>query len=371
MYEAGEHVGDYQVVERLGAGGMGAVYKVRNLITDRLEAMKVLLPDLRTAPELAERFNREIKVHASLVHPNIAALHTALRVNNQLLMIMEFVEGESLAKRLERGPVGVQESAHITCQVLSALDYAHQRGVIHRDIKPANIMVTPFGMVKLMDFGIAANTGTLQKRLTAAGMALGSVHYMSPEQVRAGAPDARSDLYSLGVTLYEMITGQHPIKGDSEYEIMAAHLNAVPAWPSQINSAVPPVLSAIILKALEKRPEARFQTAGEFLAVLAPIATGTPYGVTPSAPIPSPAPMQPQPDSATRLAQPGTAPQDLDPATLDTASRELAVYIGPIAKIIVNRAARQAQSRRQLYETLALEIGAPADRAKFLAKLPR
>src|ERR1035441_7462327 len=139
---------------------MGAVYKVRNLITDRLEAMKVLLPDLRQAADLAERFNREIKVQASLVHPNIAALHTALRVENQLLMIMEFVEGFSLAERLRQGPMQVMESMGYTSQVLSALSYAHERGVIHRDIKPANIMVTPSRVVKLMDFGIAASTNS-------------------------------------------------------------------------------------------------------------------------------------------------------------------------------------------------------------------
>src|SRR5580693_4831514 len=126
-YEPGDRIGDYQVVERIGAGGMGAVYKVRNLITDRIEAMKVLLPDLRQAADLAERFNREIKVHASLVHPNIAALHTALRVENQLLMIMEFVEGTSISTRLRQGPMQCQESVAYMCQVLSALSYAHER----------------------------------------------------------------------------------------------------------------------------------------------------------------------------------------------------------------------------------------------------
>ena len=217
-YEAGARIGDYQVVERIGAGGMGAVYKVRNLITDRVEAMKVLLPDLRQATDLAERFSREIKVHASLVHPNIAALHTAMRVEHQLLMLMEFVEGASVAERLRQGSMQVLESVSYICQ--------------------ANIMVTPQRTAKLMDFGIATTTrsGSLQNRLTAAGMALGSVHYMSPEQVKAGAPDARSDLYSLGVTFYEMLTGQCPIRGNSEYEIMAAHLAVAPLSPPSCSS---------------------------------------------------------------------------------------------------------------------------------------
>src|ERR1017187_903812 len=284
-YEAGERIGDYQVVERLGAGGMGAVYKVRNLITDRLEAMKVLLPDLRQAADLAERFNREIKVQASLVHPNIAALHTALRVENQLLMIMEFVEGFSLAERLRQGPMQVMESMGYTSQVLSAVSYAHERGVIHRDIKPANIMLTPSRVVKLMDFGIAAstNSGKLQDRLTAAGMALGSVHYMSPEQVKAGAPDARSDLYSLGVTLYEMVTGQCPMRGNSEYEIMAAHLALTPPPPIDLNPFLPPALSAIILKSIAKRPDDRYQTAADFRAKLESLMSVA----TPSASLPA------------------------------------------------------------------------------------
>jgi eukaryotic-like serine/threonine-protein kinase len=385
LYEPGQFVGDYQVVERLGAGGMGAVYKVRNVITDRLEAMKVLLADLRATPELAERFSREIRVHASLVHPNIAGLHTAIRVDQQLLMIMELVEGESLAERLRRGPVAPAEAAGYACQVLSALGFAHERGVVHRDIKPANIMLTPSGTVKLMDFGIAATKGNLHHRLTAAGMALGSVHYMSPEQVRAGAPDARSDLYSLGVTFYETVTGVCPIRGASEYEIMNAHLTAVPPSPSELNPAVPPVLSAIILMAIEKRPESRFQTAGEFRAALEPLTSAVlphhlplpartafvPQQRTGSAPAltPVPTPSSPLPTPSNSPHPPDPGP--LDPGTLEAASRELAAYIGPIARIIVNRAARQVQTRRQLYESVGQEISNPAERARFLAKYPK
>jgi len=361
FYDPGQTVGDYEIVERLGAGGMGAVYKVRNLITDRVEAMKVLLPDLRAAPDLAERFSREIKVHASLIHPNIAGLHTAVRVEHQLLMIMEFVEGESLAGRLRRGPFTPAESAGYTCQVLSALSYAHQRGVIHRDIKPANVMVTPAGTVKLMDFGIAA-TSAFGQRLTRAGMALGSIHYMSPEQVRAGALDGRSDIYSLGITLYEMTTGKCPVQGGSEYEIMNAHLTVVPPSPSEWNPALPPVFSAIILRAIEKRPENRFQTAAEFLAALEPLAAG---GTASTARL-APAREEP-PVSAGRPAT-TTALSILAPDTVEAAARDLAVYIGPIARIIVTRAAKQAQSRRQLYEAVAQEIPNAGDRAKFLAK---
>src|SRR5205085_7328788 len=153
--QIGSTVGDYQIVDILGAGGMGQVYKVRNVISDRVEAMKVLLPDLANQPDLADRFLREIKVQASLEHPNIAALHTAVRVDNQLLMLMEFVEGTTLEQKLKEGPLPVGEAVDYMRQVLSALEYAHQHGVIHRDLKPANMMLTPSGTVKLMDFGIA------------------------------------------------------------------------------------------------------------------------------------------------------------------------------------------------------------------------
>src|SRR5580700_9686069 len=142
-YTVGQRLGDYEIVGILGAGGMGKVYKVRNVISDRIEAMKVLLPDLANAPDLADRFLREIKVQASLVHPNIASLHTALRLENQLVMLMELVEGVTLEQKLKDGPLPVAQAVDYIMQALSALDYAHAHGVIHRDIKPANMMLTP------------------------------------------------------------------------------------------------------------------------------------------------------------------------------------------------------------------------------------
>src|ERR1043165_1319198 len=154
-YEIGSTVGDYQVVGILGAGGMGKVYKVRNVISDRVEAMKVLLPDLSNEPDLADRFLREIKVQASLKHPNIAALHTAMRVDNRLLMLMEFVDGETLEEKLKSGPLATKPAVEYMTQARSPLEYAHANGVIHRDIKPANMILTESGVIKLMDFGIA------------------------------------------------------------------------------------------------------------------------------------------------------------------------------------------------------------------------
>ena len=234
----GSTVGDYEIMGILGAGGMGAVYKVRNTISDRVEALKVLLPDLASQPELAERFLREIKLHATLDHPNIAALRTALRYENQLLMVMELVEGVTLAERRQQGPVPLPDVLDYIGQVLIALSYAHERGVVHRDIKPANMMLTPGGTIKLMDFGIAK--GAADRKLTMTGATVGSLYYMSPEQIRGTAAiDHRSDLYSLGVCLYELVTNQRPFDGETQFDIMTAHLEKAPVPPISIDPSLP------------------------------------------------------------------------------------------------------------------------------------
>ena len=294
--QVGSTVGDYQVVDVLGAGGMGKVYKVRNAISDRTEALKVLLPDLATEPDLADRFLREIKVQASLVHPNIAALHTALRVDNQLLMLMEFVEGVTLEQKLKDGPLPPGEAVNYVMQVLAALEYAHGHGVIHRDIKPANMMLTPGGVVKLMDFGIA-KAGT-DRKLTMTGTTLGSLYYMSPEQIQGALTlDGRSDLYSVGVSLYELVTGKRPFDGDSQFAIMAAHLEKTPVPPVTVDPRLPQMLNDIILMSVTKDPAARFQTAGAFRNALSNVA---PASVAPATTAPAAVPAaQVEPPPAT------------------------------------------------------------------------
>ena len=281
-YEIGSRVGDYEVLEVLGAGGMGRVYKVRNVISDRVEAMKVLLPDLAGDAELADRFMREIKVQASLDHPNIAALHTALRLDNQLLMLMEYVEGVTIEAVLRSGHLPIDKAIDYTAQVLSALSYAHAHGVVHRDLKPANMIITPSGVVKLMDFGIAKMVA--DRKLTQTGRTVGSLYYMSPEQIKGAADlDPRSDLYSLGISLYEMVTGARPFQGDSEYSIMAAHLETNPPPPIQVDPNLPPALSEIILMSLEKDPAQRFQTADAFRSALLSVRGPVPTAATPAA----------------------------------------------------------------------------------------
>ncbi len=272
--ETNKHIGDYEILNELGSGGMGRVYRVRNVISDRIEAMKILLPDLAGRQELADRFLREIKVLASLNHPNIASLRTALTIDNQLVMIMEYVEGTSLAERVERGPIPVPDALNYIDQVLNALSYAHQHGVIHRDIKPANMMLTPQGVVKLMDFGIA-RTGE-DRGLTMTGTTLGSVNYMSPEQVKGETADARSDLYSVGVSLYEMVAGQRPFQADSDFSIMTAHVKEAPKPPLELQPGIPAALNEIILMAIAKDPARRFQSAEAFRNALSSVRPPSP-----------------------------------------------------------------------------------------------
>jgi serine/threonine-protein kinase len=280
--EIGSTIGDYQVTGVLGAGGMGKVYKVRNVISDRVEAMKVLLPDLVAMPELADRFLREIKVLAILNHPNIAQLHTAVRANNQLLMVMEFVDGETLDHRLRQGPLPLAQALDCIAQALSALDFAHTHGVVHRDIKPANIMLTPSGVVKVMDFGIAK--ATADNKLTMTGTTMGSVYYMSPEQIQGVATlDGRADIYSIGVTLYELVTGKRPFDGESQYSIMAAHLEKSPVPPIALDPRLPRALNDAILMAVAKDPNARFQTAAAFRNALAGVAAAIQAPIAPVA----------------------------------------------------------------------------------------
>ena len=247
--QIGDVLGDYQVTGVLGRGGMGKVFRVRSLVTEREEAMKVVLPDLDDDPGFADRFLREIKVHASLQHPNIASLHTALRIEGRLVMILELVEGVSLEETLRRGSVGIPTAVHYMNQLFSALAFAHERGVVHRDIKPANVLIAAGGIVKLTDFGIArSNEG---KRLTGTGLAVGTPAYMSPEQIRYGQADTRSDIYSLGLMFYEMVTGHHPVTGGTEHSRMEAQLNVVPPDPASVNLLVPAAVSAAIMRACQ------------------------------------------------------------------------------------------------------------------------
>jgi serine/threonine-protein kinase len=284
--------------------------------------MKVLLPDLNSHQSLADRFLREIRLLASLNHPNIAALRTALTYENQLVMIMEFVEGETLANRIARAPISTAEAVNYSQQILSALSYAHKHNIIHRDIKPANMMLTPQGVVKLMDFGIA-RSGT-DGSLTSTGTTLGSLNYMPPEQVRGEAADARSDIYSFGISLYELLTGKLPFQGDSQYSLMTAQLNQQPPSAISLRADLPPALNEIILMAMAKEPAERFQSADAFCNALKSV---------PVSALPSP--------GTTFTSAPRTSPMSPD----DTLMGTLAPGAGAAGRMVSPPATTQAAVR--------------------------
>ena len=298
-FSTGQHIGDYEIISILGAGGMGKVYKVRNVISERVEAMKILLPDLTSNQSLADRFLREIRLLATLHHPNIAALRTALTYENQLVMIIEYVEGETLANRIARAPMSTAEVVNYSDQCLAALSYAHKQSIIHRDIKPANMMLTPDGVVKLMDFGIARSSNK-DGSLTSTGTTLGSLNYMPPEQVRGENADARSDIYSFGASLYEMLTGKLPFDTDSQYALMTAQLNTDPPPPITIRSDLPPALNQIILMCMAKDPEKRFQSADALRAALKTVPVSALAAGTNHRRPASPRPQRPLPAAALR-----------------------------------------------------------------------
>jgi eukaryotic-like serine/threonine-protein kinase len=333
-FDLGQRVGDYEIVGLLGVGGMGRVYRVRNVISDRTEAMKVLLPDLVAQPDLAGRFISEIRMLASLDHPNIAQLHTAFQVDNQLVMMMEFVEGSTLERIAKQGPIPQSDIINYVQQVLAALSYAHSRGVVHRDIKPANIMVTSQGTVKLMDFGIAKSH--TEQDLTRPGTTMGSLYYMSPEQVRGGTVDARSDIYSVGVMMYELLAGRRPFVADSAYEILNQQCNVVPQPPVEVNHQMPAPLSDIIVCAMAKDPVNRFQNAQALSNALRQVAamqndpTREEAAFTPVA-IPAAA----QPAAPAFAAVAPAAPQAAPLAQPSSGHRGVWITVGALAVLVV------------------------------------
>jgi serine/threonine-protein kinase len=260
-------VGPYRILEELGRGGMGRVFKVEHNLTQRMEAMKVLEHGRPEAPEQAERSLREIRVQARLDHPHIAAIHNAFWAGDDLVLVMELIEGCTLCRLLEDGRMPLATAIDYACQALSALSYAHAHGVIHRDVSPSNMMVGPNGVLKLTDFGLAK--GPADARVSQGGVPLGSPYYMSPEQVRGtDQADARSDIYSLGAVLYELVTGKKPFEGGSAFSIMVDHVEHPPAPPIEVEPSLPQPLNDAILRSLDKDPSQRFASADEFRQAL-------------------------------------------------------------------------------------------------------
>jgi serine/threonine protein kinase len=358
--EQGQRVGDYQIVRKIGAGGLGVVYEVQHVVSRRAEAMKILLPTPTTTVDAPERFLREVQLLAVLDHPNIARLHNAFYYEGQLVMVMELVSGDTLRRVGATRAIPLPKVMEYATQILSALDYAHARGVVHRDVKPANIMVGVDERLKLLDFGIATSSHAVD--LTQSGFLVGTLSYLSPEQISGQKATPRSDLYSTGVTLYELLTGRLPFTGSTYYEVASAHLNKEPVLPSAVNPGVPESLARVILKALAKDPADRFTTAQEFSSAF----SGTSRTEIQAAQSIPTASIGMAPKGATGSAEQQMHSVPIANLPVEEVTKQLATFLGPIAKIIVRKLAAKSKDTDQLYALAAGQIPSEADRRKFL-----
>ncbi|MFL6253861.1 MAG: protein kinase domain-containing protein [Pyrinomonadaceae bacterium] len=310
----GQVFGNYKIEQKLGEGGMGEVFRGLDMMLEREVAIKFLRPELASQDAVVERFRSEAKTLAKLNHPNIATLYSFMRAGDSFVMVLEFVRGVTLDHVIQqRGTIPVESAIPIFCQMLDGIQEAHDFGIIHRDIKPANMMLTDKGTLKVLDFGIARILGTA--RMTRQGNIIGTIEYMSPEQVRGFETDARSDIYSLGMLLYEMLTARCPFDIQNEFELMKAQIEHYPVPPRQLNPAIPEVVEQAIWRAIAKDPAQRFQSAAEFRTFLLnagfaasgrtePLAVGDPnaFSTRPTTPPPSSYPPSP---FATTPMQPG------------------------------------------------------------------
>ena len=258
----------YELLERIGIGGMAVVYKGRDHRLNRLVAVKILKEELAHDAEFRRRFHDESQAVAMLSHPNIMAVYDVSHTPELDYIVMELLDGITLKQYMQKkgGKLAWREALHFITQIMKALSHAHSRGIIHRDIKPHNIMVLRDGSLKVADFGIARLTSSAQATLTQE--ALGSVHYISPEQARGSHIDARSDIYSAGVVLYEMVTGRLPYEGDSPVAVAIQHINSIPLSPREIDPEVPEALEAITMKAMASDVNQRYISADAMLADL-------------------------------------------------------------------------------------------------------
>ena len=270
----------------VGRGGMAEVYRARDIRLDRIVAIKTLRTDLARDQIFQARFRREAQSAASLNHPSIVAVYDTGEDMTAGLpvpyIVMEYVDGRTVRDLLQEGHRLLPErSLEIIDGVLRALDYSHQAGIVHRDIKPGNVMVTRNGDIKVMDFGIARAMSDAQATMTQTAQVIGTAQYLSPEQARGERVDSRSDLYSTGCLLYELLTGRPPFTGDSPVAIAYQHVRENPVPPSRVDPDVPPWADAIVLKAMAKSPADRYQTAGDMRADLQRAASGMPVTAAP------------------------------------------------------------------------------------------
>ena len=263
----GQYIHNYQITDRLGEGGMGVVYKATDTVLGREVALKMLHGQLIKQTQFLDRFKKEARVLAQLLHPNIAVIYNFIAQDENHFMVMEYVQGKNLDELLRQNRVLLYDTVcPVFMQALEGLHHAHKKGIYHRDIKPSNLILTPDGTVKLMDFGIAKIAG--EQRLTQVNRVVGTIEFMAPELIEGKDPSVASDIYATGVTMYELLTGKLPFEGNTDFNLMQDILKKKPLSVEKLNAAVPNALSAIVMKALEKKPESRFADAKTFQQAL-------------------------------------------------------------------------------------------------------